>query len=116
MHPQVSFTMTKRSFFLLAAGLVACTKPAATPAADSAAVAAAHANAPAMDPDVRLAAGLTLALRNHPEFADSMWSAYKLTPAQFDSLKKVIAADPAKDSVYQRLIRPRTATVPTPRS
>ncbi|HTK55762.1 MAG TPA: hypothetical protein VL295_02980 [Gemmatimonadales bacterium] len=105
-----------RSLLLVAAGLVACAKPAPTPAADSAAVAAAHANAPAMDADVRLAAGLTLALRNHPEFADSMWAAYKLTPAQFDSLKKVIAADPAKDSVYQRLIRPRTATVPAPRS
>ena len=99
---------------VLSAG--ACAKRAPSPAADSAAIAAAHANAPAMDPDVRLAAGLTLALRNHPEFADSMWAAYKLTPAQFDSLKKVIAADPAKDSVYQRLIRPRTATVPAPRS
>ena len=108
--------MKMRSLLLIAAGLVACAKPAPTPAADSAAVAAAHANAPAMDADVRLAAGLTLALRNHPEFADSMWAAYKLTPAQFDSLKKVIAADPAKDSVYQRLIRPRTATVPAPRS
>ena len=100
----------------VAAGLVACTRPAPTPAADSAAIANAHTAVPAMDPDVRLAAGLTLALRNHPEFADSMWSAYKLTPAQFDSLKRVIAADPAKDSVYQRLIRPRTATVPAPRS
>ena len=108
--------MKTRSLLLVAAGLAACAKPAPAPAADSAAIAAAHANAPAMDADVRLAAGLTLALRNHPEFADSMWSAYKLTPAQFDSLKKVIAADPAKDSVYQRLIRPRTATVPSPRS
>jgi hypothetical protein len=108
--------MKTRSLLLVAAGLVACAKPAPSPAADSAAVAQAHANAPAMDADVRLAAGLTLALRNHPEFADSMWAAYKLTPAQFDSLKKVIAADPAKDSVYQRLIRPRTATVPAPRS
>lgn len=104
--------MTNRPLLLLVVGLAACSKPAPTPAADSAAIAAAHTNAPAMDPDVRLAAGLTLALRNHPEFADSMWAAYKLTPAQFDSLKKVIAADPAKDSVYQRLIRPRTATVP----
>jgi len=116
MHPQVSFTMTKSSLLLLLAGLAACAKPAPSPAADSAAIAAAHAAAPAMDPDVRLAAGLTLALRNHPEFADSMWAAYKLTPAQFDSLKQVIAADPAKDSVYQRLTRPRTATVPAPRS
>lgn len=108
--------MTNRSLFLLVVGLAACSKPASTPAADSAAVAAAHAAVPAMDPDVRLAAGLTLALRNHPEFADSMWAAYKMTPAQFDSLKRVIAADPAKDSVYQRLIAPRTATVPPPRS
>lgn len=96
--------------FLVAAG--ACGKPAATPAADSAAIASAHAAVPAMDPDVRLAAGLTLALRNHPEFADSMWSAYKLTPAQFDSLKRVIAADSAKNAAYQRLIAPRTATAP----
>ncbi len=108
--------MTKSSLLLLLAGLAACSKPASSPAADSAAIAQAHAAAPAMDPDVRLAAGLTLALRNHPEFADSMWAAYKLTSAQFDSLKKVIAADPAKDSVYQRLVRPRTATVPAPRS
>ncbi|HVX88072.1 MAG TPA: hypothetical protein VG940_04030 [Gemmatimonadales bacterium] len=99
-------------FPLLLVAVAACGKPAATPAADSAAIASAHAAVPAMDPDVRLAAGLTLALRNHPEFADSMWSAYKLTPAQFDSLKKVIAADSAKNAAYQRLIAPRTATVP----
>ena len=95
---------------LLLAG--ACAKEAPRPAVDSAAMAAAHATVPAMDPDVRLAAGLTLALRNHPEYADSMWGAYKITPAQFDSLKRVIAADSAKNAAYQRLIAPPTATVP----
>lgn len=109
-------SLSKQTLSLLLLGLVgACAKPA-TPAAVDSAITAAHASAPAMDPDVRLAAGLTLALRNHPEYADSMWAAYQLTPAQFDSLKKVIEADSTKNAAYQRLIAPSTATVPAPRS
>jgi hypothetical protein len=41
-----------------------------------------------------------------------MWPAYGLTPARFDSLKKVIAADSAKSAAYQRLITPRAVTGP----
>ena len=83
---------------------VACTKPAQAPMMDSAAVAAAHAAAPMMDPDVRLVAGITLALRAHPEMKDSMLSAYRITQAGLDSLRAKIAADTAKQAAYDRLV------------
>ena len=88
--------------FLLIGG--ACTKPAAAPTTDSAAVAAAHAAVPMMDPDVRLVAGITLALRAHPEMKDSMLSAYRITVAGLDSLRARIAADTAKQAAYDRLV------------
>ena len=83
---------------------VACTKPAQAPTTDSAAVAAAHAAVPMMDPDVRLVAGITLALRAHPEMKDSMLSAYRITQAGLDSLRALIAADTAKQAAYDRLV------------
>ena len=83
---------------------VACTKPAQAPTTDSAAVAAAHAAVPMMDPDVRLVAGITLALRAHPEMKDSMLSAYRITQAGLDSLRAKIAADPAKQGAYDQAI------------
>ena len=83
---------------------VACTKPAQAPTTDSAAVAAAHAAVPMMDPDVRLVAGITLALRAHPEMKDSMLSAYRITQAGLDSLRAKIAADTAKQAAYDRLV------------
>ena len=76
----------------------------AAPAVDSAAIAAAHQGVPAMDPDVRLAAGITLAIRAHPEMRDSMFAAYKITPAGLDSIKALIAADSAKNAAYTRLV------------
>ena len=100
-----SVPLVPMALFLLAG---ACAKPAPRPPVDSAAMAAAHAGVPAMDPEVRLAAGLTLALRSHPEMADSMWAAYRITPAQFDSLKRKIAADSVKNAAYQQLIAPHT--------
>ena len=88
--------------FLLVGG--ACSKPAAAPMMDSAAVAAAHAAVPMMDPEVRLAAGMTLALRSHPEMKDSMFAAYRITPAGLDSIRARIAADTAKQAAYDRLV------------
>jgi len=82
----------------------ACTKPAPKPTMDSAAVAAAHAAVPMMDPDVRLVAGITLALRAHPEMKDSMLSAYRITQKGLDSLRAKIAADTAKQAAYDRAI------------
>jgi hypothetical protein len=83
---------------------VACTKPAQAPTMDSAAVAAAHAAVPMMDPDVRLVAGITLALKAHPEMKDSMLSAYRITQAGLDSLRAKIAADTAKQASYDQAI------------
>jgi len=88
--------------FLLLGG--ACTKPAQAPMMDSAAVAAAHAAVPMMDPEVRLAAGMTLALRAHPEMKDSMFAAYRITQAGLDSIHVRIAADTAKQAAYDRLV------------
>lgn len=92
---------------------VACTKPAQAPMMDSAAVAAAHAAVPMMDPDVRLVAGITLALRAHPEMKDSMLSAYRITQKGLDSLRAKIAADTAKQAAYDRAIAPRPETPAT---
>ena len=88
--------------FLLIGG--ACTKPAPAPMMDSAAVAAAHTGVAMMDPEVRLAAGMTLALRSHPEMKDSMLTAYRITQAGLDSLRARIAADTAKQAAYDRLV------------
>jgi hypothetical protein len=104
--------MTIRStaplFVLLLIG-AACTKPAPAPAMDSAAIAAAHAGVPMMDPEVRLVAGITLALRAHPEMRDSMYSAYRMTPAGFDSIMARIALDPARKAAYDQAVAPRSA-------
>lgn len=83
---------------------VACTKPAAAPMMDSTAMATTHTGVPMMDPEVRLAAGMTLALRAHPEMKDSMLSAYRITMAGLDSLRARIAADTAKQAAYDRLV------------
>ena len=83
---------------------VACTKPAQAPMMDSAAVAAAHTGVPMMDSEVRLAAGMTLALRSHPEMKDSMFAAYRITQAGLDSIRARIAADTAKQAAYDRLV------------
>jgi hypothetical protein len=95
-------------FFTLLLVGAACTKPAQAPPMDSAAVAAAHAGVPMMDPEVRLVAGITLALRAHPEMRDSMYSAYRMTPAGFDSIMARIALDPARKAAYDQAVAPRS--------
>lgn len=72
--------------------------------ADSAAVAAAHAGIPAIDPDARLIASIEVAMRKHVEFKDSMLGAYRLTQAQFDSIKAIVVADSTKNATYLRLL------------
>ena len=88
----------------LALALGACQKPAPAPVAmDSSALQAAHRGVPMLDPEVRLVGSITMAIRRHPEFKDSMLPAYHLTPAQFDSMKAEIFADSAKRATYIRL-------------
>lgn len=88
---------------LLLAG-IACHRPAAGPVAmDSAALAAAHRGVPMIDPEVRLVASITLAMRDHPQFKDSIFPAYRLTQTQFDSMKAEVFADSAKKASFDRL-------------
>lgn len=100
---------------LLPLGLLlgaACHRPAAPAATDSAAVSAAHRGIPTLDPEVRLVASITVAMRDHAEFKDSILPAYRLTQAQFDSMKAEIMADSAKRAGYEHLVGSVTATPP----
>ena len=93
----------------------ACHKPAPAPVAmDSAALATAHRGVPMLDPEVRLVASIVMAMRDHPEFRDSILPAYHLTKAQFDSMKAEVTADSAKNAMFMKLTAPDTARTPAP--
>jgi len=92
--------------------LGACRKPAVAVATDSVAVSAAHRGIPTLDPEVRLVASITVAMRDHAEFRDSILPAYRLTQAQFDSMKAEVMADSAKRAGYEHLVGSATASPP----
>ncbi len=58
---------------------------------------------PAVDPDVQLAANITIAIRSHPGITDSILSAYGVTAAKFESMMYAIAADSAKSVTFKHI-------------
>lgn len=87
---------------LLVAG--ACKKaPEAATADTLMAGMAGMAGMPAVDPEVQLAANITIAIRSHPGITDSILSAYGVTAAKFESMMYTIAADSAKSVTFKHI-------------
>lgn len=84
---------------LLVAG--ACKKAPEAATADT--LMAGMAGMPAVDPDVQLAANITIAIRSHPGITDSILSAYGVTAAKFESMMYAIAADSAKSVTFKHI-------------